>query len=299
MGRKIPGRKHRGVKDPEIQRAKRNELLKDKINAPPQNLDFQEIPKSLRRISQINKAIKDGTFKMKKTKKKKKRDLLIDTTKLEGKNVKLPGMTRPEKPIPSFVQRPGESDDRFLYRIEQACHSAIQESKFEDKYGVTVNVNHETGETTIKKKPKEELDDLEMPLLKNNNNKPWRKNREPSKKKEKKKMKEKEMKLKKEENSKDEFEHFHDEVKFGEVVHAPPSFSTLPKRAVSKDITGRPGKKDLLLKTVLQSNGDSSPTTSKVKWKKMPVIAKEKMELQRLRAVEAYRMMKAQNRRNT
>jgi hypothetical protein len=31
MGRKIPGRKHRGVKDPEVQRAKREEAIKTKV----------------------------------------------------------------------------------------------------------------------------------------------------------------------------------------------------------------------------------------------------------------------------
>ena len=30
--RKIPGRKHRGVKDPEVQRAKREEAIKTKVN---------------------------------------------------------------------------------------------------------------------------------------------------------------------------------------------------------------------------------------------------------------------------
>jgi len=32
MGRKIPGKKHRGVKDPEAQRAKREEAVKTKVS---------------------------------------------------------------------------------------------------------------------------------------------------------------------------------------------------------------------------------------------------------------------------
>jgi hypothetical protein len=32
MGRKIPGKKHRGVKDPEAQRAKREAILKPKVH---------------------------------------------------------------------------------------------------------------------------------------------------------------------------------------------------------------------------------------------------------------------------
>ena len=97
--------------------------LKDKINAPPAVLDFQEMPKSVERILKINKAIKDGSMSLKKKKRKmKKKSWLINTENLDGKEIKLPGMTRPEKPVPNFVQQSGESDEHFLHRLEQACH---------------------------------------------------------------------------------------------------------------------------------------------------------------------------------
>ncbi|KPJ12372.1 hypothetical protein RR48_11628 [Papilio machaon] len=50
MGRKIPAKKHRGVKDPLIQQAKRLKELKGKINAPPNDPDDQPVPKSLTRL---------------------------------------------------------------------------------------------------------------------------------------------------------------------------------------------------------------------------------------------------------
>ena len=97
--------------------------LKDKINAPPEILDFQEIPKSVERIQKINKAIKDGTMSLtKKKRKKKKKDWLINTENLDEKQIKLPGMKRPEKPVPTFLQQAGETDLHFLHRLEQACH---------------------------------------------------------------------------------------------------------------------------------------------------------------------------------
>ncbi|KAI5652198.1 hypothetical protein NE865_00536 [Phthorimaea operculella] len=50
MGRKIPAKKHRGVKDPLVQQAKRLESLKGKIDAPPRDPDEQPVPKSLLRL---------------------------------------------------------------------------------------------------------------------------------------------------------------------------------------------------------------------------------------------------------
>ena len=50
MGRKIPGKKHRGVKDPEAQKAAREEKLKTKVNSLPSNVDEQEVPKKWARL---------------------------------------------------------------------------------------------------------------------------------------------------------------------------------------------------------------------------------------------------------
>jgi len=73
----------------------------------------------------INQALKNGTMQVKKRrrrKNKKQKDGLINTKDLVGKDIMLPGMTREDKPIQSFVQEPGETDSNFLHRISQACH---------------------------------------------------------------------------------------------------------------------------------------------------------------------------------
>jgi hypothetical protein len=56
-----------------------------------------------------------------------------------------------------------------------------------------------------------------------------------SNKNERKKQKLKEMKKVKLEKNQDDFERFQDNVKFGEIVHAPPAIKTLPRKADSKD----------------------------------------------------------------
>lgn len=98
--------------------------LQNKINAPPEIVDFQEIPKSVERLMKINQALGDGRMQVKKrrTRKKMQKNELINTENFVGKDIMLPGMTKEDKPIPSFVQNPGESDSHFLHRIDQACH---------------------------------------------------------------------------------------------------------------------------------------------------------------------------------
>jgi hypothetical protein len=75
------------------------------------------------RLLKINQALKDGTMQIKKKRRKKKqKNELINTENLVGKDILLPGMTKADKPIPSFVQKPGETDNHFLHRIDEACH---------------------------------------------------------------------------------------------------------------------------------------------------------------------------------
>lgn len=54
--------------------------------------------------------------------------------------------TNSDKPVPFFQQEKGESDRQFMWRVNQICQSVINESAFEDKYGVDVKRNAETGE---------------------------------------------------------------------------------------------------------------------------------------------------------
>jgi hypothetical protein len=56
------------------------------------------------------------------------------------------------------------------------------------------------------------------------------------------------------------------------------------------DTKDKPGKRDLLLKSVLQTKTEPSCTYRR----NLPLVTKQQLELQRLKAVRAYRMLKAQ-----
>jgi hypothetical protein len=112
----------------------------------------------------------------------------------------------------------------------------IQEAQFEAKYGVNVKVDPDTGEVSVTKQPKDEIDEME-----DSSRKKLKKRVAETKpnKNERKKQKLKEIKQAKLEKNEDDFERFQDKVKFGEIVHAPPTFKTLPRKADSKDADGR------------------------------------------------------------
>lgn len=111
--RKIPAKKHRGVKDPEEQRRQREEKVKLKVNSAPKDLDDQEMPKKLQKLIQS----KSDAKVVKKTTAKKSH--LLDSAQHMGYEMTLPGMKRPLKPIPHFKQNPGESEKQFFNRINQ------------------------------------------------------------------------------------------------------------------------------------------------------------------------------------
>jgi hypothetical protein len=112
----------------------------------------------------------------------------------------------------------------------------IQEAKFEAKYGVNVSVDPNTGEMSVTKQPKDEIDEIEhLSRKKQRKNSVQRK----TSKNEWRKQKLQEIKKVKLQKNRDDFERFQDNVKFGETVHAPPSIKTLPRKADSKDAKDR------------------------------------------------------------
>lgn len=60
------------------------------INAPPRELDFQEIPKSVEKLMKLKQMTKEGVFSKKK-KKNKKKTTLMSTNKLVDKEKINPG----------------------------------------------------------------------------------------------------------------------------------------------------------------------------------------------------------------
>lgn len=89
------------------------------------------------------------------------------------------------------------------------------------------------------------------------------------------------------EKNQDHFERFQGKMKFGDTIHAPPTIKTLPRKADSKDAEDRPGRRDLLLKPILQTTRPISTFS-----RKLPVATQRQFKLQRVQTAEAYRMLK-------
>lgn len=112
----------------------------------------------------------------------------------------------------------------------------IQEAKFEEKYGVNVSVDPDTGEVSVTKRPRDEINEIEY-----SSRKKQKKNcaERKSSKKVWRKQKLEEIKKMKLQKNQDDFERFQDNVKFGETVHAPPTIRTFPRNSDSTDAKGK------------------------------------------------------------
>ncbi|XP_026729183.1 coiled-coil domain-containing protein 137 isoform X2 [Trichoplusia ni] len=111
MGRKIPAKKHRGVKDPLVQQAKRLESLTGKINAPPKDPDEQPIPKSLTRL-----------FAFQEKDKQKVARKARNCMKHDKVDIGSPKNATPN-PISQLRKLPGESGRGFSLRINSAVRA--------------------------------------------------------------------------------------------------------------------------------------------------------------------------------
>ena len=126
MGRKIKGKKHHGVKDPEKQKQVREAKIQMKVNNRPSSEDFQELPKSMKMLMKVRSDVKSGSFTGERQRKVKDPDSkeLLDSTKfMTPLEPKQKGMNKPLKPVPVFKQNPGEHKRAFYYRIDQTIQS--------------------------------------------------------------------------------------------------------------------------------------------------------------------------------
>ncbi len=95
---------------------------------------------------------------------------------------KLPGMKRPLRPVPVFKQRPGESEKRFLNRVEVTCkvgrgkaaalkkrslilsafflQGVLKRRQYEDRYNVELVDDPETMVTSVKDREKDEASEM-------------------------------------------------------------------------------------------------------------------------------------------
>ncbi|KAB0793841.1 hypothetical protein PPYR_13461 [Photinus pyralis] len=270
MGRKIPGKKHRGVRDPEKQRELRLQSLKGKINAPPVNPDVQEIPRSLNRLI----ALKKKSSEQRKPKKKRNQF--------------------------NIEREKGESERDYLSRVESICDDIIEENRHldftrNDKTGEIENFTERDEDEAVnnrKRKRDGKLKKLEEELLK-----------PKVTKSQKRKMKRLQKQQERESRDEVDFASKKDNIKFGEIVHAPPNL-VKPRYASKEGGAARPGRKNLLLKTIVDDKNDRSKTidkkgtASKVidkkgKRKNLPNALRRKMEKQQTEIINAYRMLKS------
>ncbi|CAG5032465.1 unnamed protein product [Parnassius apollo] len=124
MGRKIPAKKHRGVKDPLVQQARRLQDLKTKINAPPKDPDEQPVPRSLTRLFafQDRNKSKDSKNKMKRFNRKDSESMSLYH----------------DNPIAKLQKLPGESGRGFSLRINSAI-KALHNPALEEDYPVCID----------------------------------------------------------------------------------------------------------------------------------------------------------------
>ncbi|XP_023026308.2 coiled-coil domain-containing protein 137 [Leptinotarsa decemlineata] len=313
MGRKIPGRKHRGIRDPEKQAAARFESIKDKINAPPLKPDEQQISKSLQRFIDLKNKVKSGTYHTKHLKKSPSED---GKSPKKNKNEAEVLKAKQAKRIPTFKQAEGESDRDFVKRINRICMDVTREAAYEEKYGVEIRRNEDGEVEGVVKRPKDELE-LYLKKLKkdqNSNKKKKKKNNEKdSPRLSKWQKRQKKLKLKKMDKNlfhEDDIEKYKDTIKFGEVAHAPPSLIT-PRKVGTQQNAPRPGNKNLLLNSILQpkdllTKSTSVPTQKeslrkisnnvidrKGKRKDLPNALRRQLEKQQKEIIGAYKELKA------
>ena len=290
MGRKIKGKKHHGVKDPEKQKEVREAKIRTKINNRPSAEDFQEIPKSLKELMKAREDVKSGNFSEKNERQRKQRDPdmkhLLDSSKyFTASEPKQKGMNKPLKPVPVFKQNPGEHKRAFYYRIDKTIQSMKKRATFEEKYKVDVTMDP-SGQTKIVDR---EMDEVEKEIEKKKIEKLAKKGIIVKTKEEKRKAKREKEKLRKNKkkgiiDADKDFENLQDNIQFGERVDAPPTISLnkFPKASTNA------GSKALILNRTLKNGGGIA------KKKTQSMAQKVASERERLKVVAQYRQLKGQ-----
>ncbi|XP_055303790.1 coiled-coil domain-containing protein 137 [Sitodiplosis mosellana] len=319
MGRKIPARKHFGVRDPIKQKQEREALVKDKINNPPERCDYQKVSHSLARFIKLKEAAKTQQPQQKKNSKRSaagNEDKPENYTKKSKKNCP---DARTNKVFDNIHQKPNESDSSYMRRVNRITQESVEEAKFEAKYGVEVIRDKKTGEIKLKKRPANEIDER---LKQNaaNAKKGGRKTKAtiviaPEERKKLIKAMIQEKKQKESQTKTTEIKEFkQDEFKFGEVVNEPPQL-TVPRLAKKAETVPRPGRKSLLLHSVIDQYSkpeEETPTeknvpqkTSIAKAKKVSLKGKRKdlsmamrkmIESEQDTVVKLYKELKKNNR---
>ncbi|GAB1607261.1 hypothetical protein Ahia01_001009500 [Argonauta hians] len=178
-----------------------------------------------------------------------------------------------------LVKGEEESAKSYLNRTEREAKKVFQQNRLSGKYNIQYDdVTGNKTKTVIKAKKKKRL--KELTKLK----------------------KEKKEEYKNRNNT--GFEHFKDNVVFGEVAMAPPVIKAKPRKAEVTNVVPRPGSKQLLLKKILEQNTESKPEknlqkkpkdkkTTKLKY--LSLAKQNMLSLERERVVKLYREIKKKN----
>lgn len=145
------------------------------------------------------------------------------------KNIKI-------KKIPQIKQFAGEDDKEFLKRVNRVTAESLKETGFESKYGVNVYKDPKTGKITI-------LQGKGAAKNPEHNHKNAKKQKISDEKRAKmiKEAVKEEMIARKKESQNDDIkpEYQKDDIKFGEIVHGPPTLTTIPRKAKKVDTVPR------------------------------------------------------------
>ncbi|CAD7090095.1 unnamed protein product [Hermetia illucens] len=294
MGRKVPARKHHGVRDPIKQAQNRYLQIKDKINNPPTSQKDQKLSYKLNQLAKLRQDAKTGKVKKRQHvqhREDKPRDRL-------------------QKKFQPIEPREDETATEYMRRVNRITSDGIKEAEYEAKYGVQVIRNEKTGQITIKKRPKDEITELMKAKQKGKGKKQKLVKPAIDPKLAKSLIKQAIEETKKEQKKETKVEEYRrDTFRFGEVVQAPPSL-VAPRRAPKNETVPRPGKKNsLLLKKMLDDEGGETAEESvkpvnkgdtkkkvsldlKGKRKDLPRATRRMIEEQQTKAVELYRQMK-------
>lgn len=270
--------------------------LESCTNDPPKNVDEQAIPKSLEHVIKLKEAARNSDTLKKKKKRKKKNPLICVGSQHDIKTNSHP-KARPEKVTPVFQQKPEESGQQFWHRVNKETHAFLKETAFEQKYGVQVERNPETGQIHGLTKREIDKDDIERLRAKHKNINKKKVTADGTRiltKREKRKLK---LRLKREKrlgqkDDDDEFGKLQDKVAFGEVAHEPPKL-----KFKTKEVTGEDRKpKNLLLSSLLEVPKKVAPASKTIdrsgKRKKLPIAERRKLDRQQNEIIAAYRRLK-------
>ncbi|XP_068159931.1 gelsolin-related protein of 125 kDa [Drosophila tropicalis] len=323
--RKIPVRKHHGIRDPLKQQEQREKKLANVINNPPEKTDEQRVSFRFKQFQKLTEASKKGN--------KVKLGTIGKEDKPKSSTGASPTNSKTNA-IKNIRQLAEETDEDYLRRVNRITNASVREAQYEAKYGVNVLRNPKTGEITVQKRPKNEIDELmkqkqqERRLQKNGKNR--KKLEKPSMdektRKELVKQAIREVKQEQRNGIKDPDEVSHpaeykrDVFTFGETVHAPPTLKTLPRKAAKNETVPRPGRKgNLLLSSMLdgtnrqiQANEErvkptaiskiqhKTPTKVQMKGKRkdLPAATRSMLETEQQKMIELYRQLKSNSTTN-